>query len=152
MEVDLGHGLGNMNRGFEFFGDSRRFDRFVANRSLQSRMDSPEVDSLYTGTGVGNLLRFESIRSIRCESSLPKSNRHTGSLFTLGNNAGWEFFLFVNDLAFIVRVRMATSVKDGWLFRRPYAFISFFICYSFCWNEFFKVMLFYFGCEKVCLW
>ena len=92
VEVDLGHGLGNINRGFEFFGDSRGFDRFVANRSLQSRIDSPEVDSLYTGTGVGNLLRFESIRSIRCESSLPKSNRHTGSLFTLGNNAGWELF------------------------------------------------------------
>ena len=76
MEVDLGHGLGN-NRGFEFFGDSRRFDRFVANRSLQSRIDSPEVDSLYTGTGVGNL--FESIRSIHCESSLARSNRHTES-------------------------------------------------------------------------
>ena len=88
MEVDLRHGLGN-NRGFEFFGDSRRF---VANRSLQSQIDSPEVDSLYTGTGVGNLLRFKSIRSIRCESSLAKSNRHTGNLFTLGNNVGWELF------------------------------------------------------------
>ena len=92
MEVDLGHGLGNINRGFEFFGNSRRFDPFVANRSLQSRIDSLEVDSLYTGTGVGNLLRFESIRSICCESSLAKLNRHTGSLFTLGNNAGWELF------------------------------------------------------------
>ena len=75
MEVDLKHGLGN-NRGFEFFGDLRRFDRFVANLLLQSRIDSPEVDSLYTGTGVENLLRFKSIHSIRCESSLAKSNRH----------------------------------------------------------------------------
>ena len=39
-----------------------------------------------------NLLRFESIRSICCESSLAKSNRHTGNLFTLGNNARWELF------------------------------------------------------------
>ena len=28
----------------------------------------------------------------------------------------------------------------------------FFISYSFHWNQFFKVMFFYFGCEEVCLW
>ena len=59
--------------------DSSRFDRFVANRSLQSRIVSPEVDSQNAGTGGVNWLRFESIRSIRRESVLAKSNRFTGS-------------------------------------------------------------------------
>ena len=27
-----------------------------------------------------------------------------------------------------------TDWRDGWLFRRSHAFISFFFCYSFCWN------------------
>ena len=63
--------------------DSSRFDRFVANRSLQSRIVSPEVDSQNAGTGGVNWLRFESIRSIRRESVLAKSNRFTGSRFAV---------------------------------------------------------------------
>ena len=50
-------------------------------------MVSPEVDSQNAGSEGVNWLRFESIRTIRRELSVAKSNRNTGNLFALGNNA-----------------------------------------------------------------
>ena len=44
-----------------------------------------------------NLLPFESIRSIRSESSLAKSNRHTGNLFTFRQQR--ELFSGIHDMS-----------------------------------------------------
>ena len=54
------------------------------NRSLQSRIASPETDSQNAGTGGVNWLRCDSNRTIRRESSAAQPNRNTGNQFAFG--------------------------------------------------------------------